>query len=1172
MAQIDYEYYSGDDRYSDGDIENEIVDYLKNPSLRENPEKVFETDTRWPVFYYLCHIRENILYWYPFRPDSSVLEIGAGFGAVTGVLCDRCASVTAVELSGRRAQGLYERHKNRENLHVMVGNFNDMEFTQKFDYITLIGVLEYAASFTDSENPFEDFLKKIRSLLKPDGKLLIAIENRFGLKYWCGACEDHTGVPFDGVNGYEGIDFVKTFSKTALAELLQRSGYAAQDFYYPYPDYKLPQAIYSDRYLPDSSFVNNIREFYLEAKLFTAQERRIIGDIVDNGVFPFFSNSFFVEASLVQEDSGRRVNAAFFGSDRRAAYRIGTVLFENGTVLKFPLSAQAQEHIAQAHQNYLWLTTSGLNVLREQQTERGLVSEFCKLETFEKVLQCRLRRGQKKEAEELLSLFLEQILRSSPVISGEGIEAVLTVAYLDMTFSNCFIDGDQLIFFDQEWQQEGVTAGYVFYRALNGFFAHYREDKWKQTLFERFGLIRHLEEYAAQERRFCEQIFDPAIAAYLDAHTYRYSKKLGQLMADAAAQAAESQTQIQRLSEQIASLENQKSEIEKLYYDTNSYLNGIVRDPALLGRRSIAKAFIKCFFPSLVWRAGRKLLRGLRALRRKRLCLHSDYELWIRASAERIKERESLSFQPLISILVPLYNTDPKLLSEMIESCLAQTYENFELCMVDASDEAHPAVFETASGYAARDQRVKLRRLDKNAGIAGNTNACYEMAKGDYIALLDHDDLLLPHALYSVVKAINRYGCDVCYSDEDHLCGKKRCKPFFKPDFNRDLLYSQMYICHLLCFKKELFELAGKMRDDFSGSQDYDLVLRLSEQTDKIYHIPDVLYTWRETESSTSLNPDSKPYAHSAGRMALDSHLKRRYGEQAYAADGPYTFVFDARFPLPQEKPLISIIIPTKDHCELLEPCVESILELSDYERYEVLILDNNSELAETFACFERLQKKDERVRVIKAEFSFNWSKLNNFGIEHSHGEVFVFLNNDTRVISPDWLTRLAENALRKDVGVVGALLLYDDDTIQHAGVVVGMNGWADHVFKAMPQYHAADPFVSPMLSRDVLAVTGACMAVSRETVERIGTFDERFIVCGSDVELCVRAWQNGLNVLYDANVRLYHLESKTRDAADIPEIDFIRSEELYRPFLQNGDPYYNRNLDVNSTTPRIRI
>lgn len=522
------------------------------------------------------------------------------------------------------------------------------------------------------------------------------------------------------------------------------------------------------------------------------------------------------------------------------------------------------------------------------------------------------------------------------------------------------------------------------------------------------------------------------------------------------------------------------------------------------------------------------------------------------------------------SIAVPLYNTPKGFLREMIQSVLDQTYGNWELCMADGSDEAHSYVGKICEEYAGRETRIKYRRLGENRGISDNTNACIAMAAGGYIALLDHDDVLAPDALEMNAAAIIETGADILYSDEDHITADGRhAYPLYKPDWSPDLLYSQMYICHLLVFRRELFESIGGFRAKYDGSQDYDLMLRLSEQTDKICHIPRRLYSCRESGSSTAANPAAKPYAHEASLRALDEHLKRKYGQGAYAEETEYLFVYNPRFACGH--PFISIIIPFKDRWEMTNDCVRSVLQNSSYLDYEILLLNNRSEKQDTAAWAERIQREDKRVRVIDADMEFNWSKLNNFGVSHAKGDVYVFLNNDTKVISSDWLERLSENALRPDTGAVGALLLYPDDTIQHAGVVVGLGGWADHIFKGMRPEHCGSPYVSPMVSRNALAVTGACMAISKQTMERVGGFDEEFIICGSDVEWCIRAYESGLQNRYDANVRLYHYESKSRDSY-IPEIDFQKSAIAYALYRENGDPFFNVNLDITSVVPKESV
>lgn len=545
--------------------------------------------------------------------------------------------------------------------------------------------------------------------------------------------------------------------------------------------------------------------------------------------------------------------------------------------------------------------------------------------------------------------------------------------------------------------------------------------------------------------------------------------------------------------------------------------------------------------------------------------VESHYKLFLKSNKE--KYNGNLKF----SILTPLYNTPINFLEEMIESVLNQTYQNWELCLVDASDEQHKNIGEVISKYLNKDSRIKYNKLDRNLGISENTNKCLKMAIGDYIGLLDHDDLLVPDALYENYKRILEKNCQVLYSDECHISlDGYLVNHFYKPDWNIDLLYCQNYVCHFLVAQKDLLENIKGFDKECDGAQDYDLILRLSELTDKIEHIPKVLYLWRESATSTANNSYAKPYAHFAGIKALNKHIKKFYSNQAIVQEGKFLFTYDVVFEN-KNNVKVSIIIPFKDKAELTYQCVESIVKNTNYNNFEVLLLNNRSVENETKTILEKISQKYENVKIYDADFDFNWSKLNNFGVSKSTGDVFVFLNNDTKIISKDWLNRLVGDATRDNVGVVGALLKYEDDSIQHAGVVVGMFGVADHIFKGMYPIHQNSPYVSPVLSRNVLAVTGACMAISKKTLNKIGNFDEEFIICGSDVEICLRAYEYGLLNKYNAFVELYHLESKSRDSY-IPEIDFICSMRAYDKYLKYGDPYYNINLDLNSYEPREKV
>ena len=568
-----------------------------------------------------------------------------------------------------------------------------------------------------------------------------------------------------------------------------------------------------------------------------------------------------------------------------------------------------------------------------------------------------------------------------------------------------------------------------------------------------------------------------------------------------------------------------------------------------------------------------KIKKGLKVLKnqgpeifKQRLSASVNYEPgYGRVKKEKLK---NYGGEILFSIVMPVYNVEIKWLDKAIESIEKQNYKNWEICIADDCS-TKQEVREHLS--AMKNSRIKIKLLEKNQGISGATNAAAALASGEYIILMDNDDELAPSALHEFYQKIKKEGSDIIYSDMDIIDAKGKTRdPLCKPDWSPDLFLSQMYLGHLIGFKKSLFEKVGGFRGEFNGSQAYDLLLRMPEMTDKIGHVPEILYHWRDLPSSTAANPESKPYAQTAGLNAIQEHLDRVYGKGAATANETENlFVYDVRYHM-NEEPKVSIIIPIKDHADLLKAAIDSIYAKTTYKNFEIIILNNNSEKEETFSYLKKVEEEHDNVIVKDAAFEFNWSRLNNYGMKFATGDVYVCLNNDVEVIEPEWLTRLVEKAIRKDVGVVGGLLLYEDNTIQHAGVVIGMGGWADHVFKGMKPQHYGSPFVSPMVTRNVSAVTGACLAVSKATIEKIGGFDEKFIVCGSDIELALRANQHGLVNIYDPNVRLYHYESKSRDASKIPQIDFDLSDQMYKTYRKNGDPYYNRILDYYCCQPII--
>ena len=550
--------------------------------------------------------------------------------------------------------------------------------------------------------------------------------------------------------------------------------------------------------------------------------------------------------------------------------------------------------------------------------------------------------------------------------------------------------------------------------------------------------------------------------------------------------------------------------------------------------------------------------------------------LWVgNCKEKREKQKETLQIDQKaaaadirISILVPLYNTDKVMLQEMIRSVRSQTSSRWELCLADGSDAEHGYVGRYCRKMQKRDSRLRYRKLEENKGISSNTNAALELATGSYIALLDHDDLLHPEAVEEVIQQVLSAGADMLYTDEGtfHETPSDMFLPHYKPDYAPDTLRSYNYICHFLCFRRTLLEKAGGIFfDEYNGSQDYDLVLRLTEKAEKIVHIPRILYYWRAHAASTASSAEAKPYVTAAARRALAAHLDR-IGLKGTVQDSRIPTTYRIRYEIASE-PLISIIIPNKDETDTLRKCLSSILKKSTYTNYEILIVENNSTTSEIFAYYEEL-KAEPKIRVLTYKGSFNYSKINNFAVQYAKGEQILLLNNDIEVISPDWLQEMLMFSQRKDVGAVGAMLYYPDDTVQHAGVIVGLGGVAGHSFL---NYCRGDfGYMSRLtIAQNYSAVTAACLMLRREVWDEMQGLDEGFAVAFNDVDFCVRIRKTGYLIVWTPYAELYHYESKSRGYEDTSEKqarfrgEIERFQSLHSDFLEQGDPYYNPAFDL---------
>lgn len=561
--------------------------------------------------------------------------------------------------------------------------------------------------------------------------------------------------------------------------------------------------------------------------------------------------------------------------------------------------------------------------------------------------------------------------------------------------------------------------------------------------------------------------------------------------------------------------------------------------------------------------------------------IRNAYDEWMELNdptEEELEKQRKAKFKisPKISILVPMYNTPLNFFEELVEYMINQTYTNWELCLEDGSPKKNEEIEEICK----KDKRIKYNYTGNNLGIAGNTNEALKRATGDYIALLDHDDLLPVNCLYEIVKAINEDpDIEFIYTDEDKITttDKPRFEPHFKPDFAIDTLRGNNYICHFSVFRKDLMQKLEGERSKYNGAQDFDIIIRMAEITDPkhIKHIPKVLYHWRVHDLSTAkAGGDAKPYAFEAGIKVLEDHLKRvgLEGKVSHGATlGNYKIDYKVK-----GNPKVTILIPNRNETKTLKTCIKSILKKTTYENYEIVIIENNSNKKSIFRYYKKIEK-NPRVKVLYyPEKEFNYSKIINYGVKNTDGEYVIQLNNDTKLLTPDWLEKMVGMNQREDVGAVGVKLYYPDKTIQHAGVIIGVYGVAGHVFKGIYQ-KAHGYFARESCVQNLSAVTAACIMAKRSIYEQVGYMDENFAVAFNDIDFCLKIIQTGNLIIYNPFVEFIHYESKSRGTEDTPEkqkrfqseIDLFY--EKWGEYKKKGDPYYNINLRLDDDQYSIK-
>lgn len=543
-----------------------------------------------------------------------------------------------------------------------------------------------------------------------------------------------------------------------------------------------------------------------------------------------------------------------------------------------------------------------------------------------------------------------------------------------------------------------------------------------------------------------------------------------------------------------------------------------------------------------------------------------DYETWYahhKVSEEDLMTQKAhvFPYEPLISIVIPIYNTPLSYLKDVIASVMEQSYRNWELILVDG----HSTKQETTMCLKSLDDpQIQVVWLEENRMISNNTNEGVKVAKGEYIGLVDHDDLLTPDALFCMVEKLNEHPYDMVYSDEDKINSDSThiFQPHFKPDFSIDTLRSYNYITHFTILKKAMLDEVGIFDSACDGAQDYDLFLRFAAKTDKIAHVPRILYHWRVHQSSTAQDVSAKTYVLDAGKLALNKHLKE-VQLQGTVMDGMFPTAYRIVYEL-KEKPLISILIPNKDHISDLKKCIDSILERTFYDNYEIIVIENNSIESKTFAYYEELEQKYKKIRVVHWKDAFNYSAINNYGARCAKGDYFVLLNNDIEIVSGTWLEEMLMFAQRNDIGAVGAKLYYPNNTIQHAGVIVGIGGVAGHSHKYYPR-NDDGYFGRLKIAQNVSAVTAACLMVSKQKYEEVQGLEEGYQVAFNDVDFCMKLLEKGYRNVFTPYAEMIHYESLSRGAEDSPEkvarfnSEIQRFEKRWGLWLE--DPCYNPNL-----------
>ena len=1338
--------------YSDGvEVEDRLYGIVASATDRGTfSSELARSITDWASEYHLSRARHCLLRPLAIPRGSKVLELGCGCGAITRYLGEIGADVVAVDGSLARARVAAERCRDLPNVRVFVDDLLRFETDERFDCVLLIGVLEYAAVFSTQENPFAHYLQSVTRFLAPGGRVVVAIENKLGLKYFNGCAEDHLGAPFFGIQDLYGAKTARTFGRVDLTAQLSAAGLPNASFYYPFPDYKLPSVVLSAEALSDPAFsvidllARSHARDYTGSPFRSFDEALAFSVLHDNRLLADLSNSFLVVATAepAAENPSRELATAF-SVHRAPEFCTQTRFVRNADgiqVFKEPLTAAPVRPVLVSDE----ATISHRMDASTYRPGRQLLW---------RLLKARARSGDLNPVVEALRPWMVFLLRqariptSSLADSSSGSSKLaaymLPGEFLDCTPFNVLETADGLVAIDLEWQSDReVSLGWVVTRGvlhalLSGLPSanHLRSNaEVTKSLARQYGMSvsdAEIESWLEQEERFQNGTSDvPAGPPTIDLTTSGLQSWVGEIsrlnqwvierdgqianlhqavaardqqiialhrevgdrdakiidrdakiidlertlastrqeLEQARAQAA---TEIDQLQRHLSNARQQLAMVESSlsWKATGIFRKALSPYPGL--RRNIKRAFRLVWWTATLqlpqklrdrrqlpkdrelvassplfdagWYVARYsdvaaagwdpalhyLLFGASELRnpgpkfdagwylnhntdvkasgvnpllhyiqkgsaegrqveavrepasdpaKSSLPTTVDYSSWVKlydtvtaddAAAIR-RHIPTLRETPLISVVMPVYDPEPRFLRKAIDSVIAQLYQNWELCIADDAS-PDPEISAILKEYARDDPRIKVTYRAQRGHISAASNSALELVMGDFVALMDHDDELPPHALYMVAVELNDHpDADIIYSDEDKIDAEgRRHGAYFKTDWNPELFYSQNMISHLGVYRASMVRQVGGFREGFEGSQDYDLALRIVAATtaDRIRHIPYVLYHWRLAGGLDTFSTSNLPVAVHAARRAVAEYLSAR-GEPTEVVGGNLPFYNRVIRSLPDPPPTVSLIVPTRDRVALLRNCINGLLHNTDYPELEIIIVDNGSSEPDTLDYLDSL-KKESRVRILRIEAPFNFSTLNNRAAEIARGEILGFINNDIEVIDPGWLKEMVAQVTQPGVGAVGAKLYYRNDTIQHAGVVLGLGGVAGHPHTHHPRSDAG--YIGRLqLVHNLSAVTAACMLMPKRIFQEVGGFDEvNLAVAFNDVDLCLRVRQAGYSIVWTPYAELYHLESASRG------YDYGNQERAERAALEvaymrlrwgaavQDDPFYSPNLSL---------